>query len=197
MSKRNIFALAMLGAALFAGTAAADGKTKRVYKPGPAPLNTTCPTGYAKNNLGQCVRLSKTPTCPSGTFRDSRGQCVRPAPRTTTCPTGYSKDSQGNCFRQAQRPAPRPVPRPAPRPAPVQQASFDLSGFNGGVGAGVNGGYYGGGGFIQTAPLRRFSGVLDAPGAAFAFNQRATRAPSRPAPRPRPSPRPKGGRGYK
>ena len=175
MSKRNIFALAMLGAAFFAGTAAADGKTKRVYKPGPAPLNITCPSGY---------------------LRDSRGQCVRPAPRTTTnCPSGYSLNRNGQCIRIAQarpapRPAPRPVsrpvPRPAPRPAPVQQASYDLSGFNGGVGAGVSGGFYGGGGFIQTAPARSFSGVLNSPGAVFAFNQRAAPAPKRPAPRPMP-----------
>ena len=191
MSKRNIFAVAMFAAAMFAGTAAADGKTKRVYKPGPAPLNTTCPTGYLKDTSGRCVRTTtpRTTTCPSGYTRTNTGQCIRTTttPRTTTCPSGYTRDNRGQCIRLTQT-RPAPAPRPvAPRPAPVQQASMDLTAFTGGVGAGISGGYYGGNGFVPLAPVRRFSGVLDAPGSAFTFNRTVER---RGGNRPRPKPRP-------
>lgn len=183
MSKRNIFALAMLGAALFAGTAAADGKTKRIYKPGPAPLNITCPTGFAKTTDGRCVRTSTTTTCSQGFVRNSQGQCVRTTqPRKPNCPTGFAiNTTTGQCVRLTQT---RPQPRPLPRPAPVQQASFDLSGFNGGVGTSIGGGFYGGGGFVPLAPVRRFSGVTDASAAVFTFNREVQRRMRPNNPRP-------------
>lgn len=193
MSKRNIFAIAMLGAALFAGTAAADGKTKRIYNPGPAPLNISCPTGFARTTDGKCVQINTTRNCSNGFVRNSKGQCVRTTPpRQTTCPTGFAKQANGQCIRLTQtrppvtpRPPVRPRPPVAPRP-PVQQASFDLSGFNGGVGAGVNGGYYGGGGFVAVAPTRSFSGVLDSAASVFTFNRRVQNRnrPNNPKPRP-------------
>ena len=177
MSKWNIFAAFLLGAAMFAGPAAADGKTKRYYKPGPTALNITCPTGYTKDKHDRCVR-TVTPRA------------------ITTCPQGYTKTTNGQCVRQVTqtRPVPRPAPRPVPqpRPAPVQQVSLDLGSFTGGVGAGIDSGFYGGNGFIPIGPSRSFSGVLDAPAAAFTFNRRAqTRTRGRSGSRSR------GGHGYK
>lgn len=151
---------------MFAGTAAADGKTKRIYKPGPAPLNISCPAGYTKDKLGQCIRLAKT--CPSGYNQTRDGQCVRPVQRAVSRPAP----------RPVVRPAPQPVRTvPAPRPAPVpQQASLDLLSLTGGVGVGIDSGFVGGNGFATFDAPARFSGVTDAPAAVFTFNQAAPAA---------------------
>ncbi len=191
MSKRNILAAFMLGAAMFAGSAAADGKTKRVYKPGPAPLNVTCPAGYTKDKQNRCVRTITprvTTTCPQGYTRTNTGQCVRKM-TSQTCPSGYTRNTQGQCV-MLQRPPAVTRPPVITRP-PVQQASLDLSGFSGGVGSGISGGFYGGNGFVPLAPVRRFSGVLDSPAAAFTFNRQVDRGGKRPRPKPHPRPKPK------
>lgn len=171
MSKRNILAAFFIGAAMFAGSAAADGKTKRVYKPGPAPLNVTCPDGYTKDRSNRCVRTIRprpTTTCPQGYTRTTTGKCVRQVTQRT-CPSGYTRNAQGQCL-QIQRPPVVKRPPVVTRP-PVQQVSLDLGSFTGGVGAGVDGGYYGGNGFIPLSAPRSFSGVLNASASAFTFNR--------------------------
>lgn len=210
MSKWNIIAAFLLAGAMFAGPAAADGKTKRIYKPGPAPLNVTCPAGYTKDKHNRCVRTIKpqtVTTCPQGYTRTTTGQCIRRVTqqRQTTCPSGYTRNSQGQCIRMQRQVQQR---RPA---APVrQQVSLDLNSFNGGVGSGVSGGFYGGNGFIATGATRNYSGVLDASASAFTFNRRVENkhrpkpqcgghggCGPRPKPMPKPKPKPCGGCGGK
>lgn len=71
------------------------------------------------------------------------------------------------------------------RRAAAPAASYDFTGFDGGVGAGIDGGYYGGGGgFIVSGTGPRFSGVLNSRAAAFTFQHRSPH----PAPRPKPNP---------
>ena len=186
MSKRNILAAFLLGAAMFAGTASADGKTKRIYKPGPAPLNVTCPTGYTKDTYNRCTRTitpRATTTCPTGYTKDKNGKCLRRVTqqRQTTCPSGFTRNAQGQCLRTMQS---RPRVTAPPRrvtPAPIQQVSLDLSSFNGGVGAGISGGHYGGNGFVALSSTRSYSGVLDSAASIFTFNRRVQR-PSNPMP---------------
>ena len=201
MSKRNILVAFILGATMFAGSAAADGKNKRIIKDGPCPIHTV------KTKGGKCIPRVTTPPkyCPSGFVKTTDGKCIRrqvPPPTKISCPQGYYKTNTGRCVP----PAPKP-PKPS-CPAGYRQTAtgcaliqrevkLDIGSFNGGVGAGINGGYYGGGGFVAVGSSRSFSGVLDASASVFTFN-REVKKRSHPKPcnrgcggHPKPPPPPK------
>lgn len=70
----------------------------------PPTIDPTCPPGFVRNVLGQCV-----PVCPPGQVADPNGRCIPPS--TGACPPGYSMLPDGRCVTRATPPS---IPRTCP-----------------------------------------------------------------------------------
>jgi hypothetical protein len=86
-------------------------------------IPNTCPLGYRRNSIGECIRSSSQPrpvcapgtiywpntndcvrTCPTGARRNWKGRCIV----DKICPQGQVKDVAGNCVSTYQSPVRRP-----------------------------------------------------------------------------------------
>ena len=57
--------------------------------PATFPYNEPCPTGYTRNDVGQCIEDVTDPGCTGGKVKNADGNCV--------CPEGKTEDADGNC----------------------------------------------------------------------------------------------------